>query len=95
MVSQDKSVAAMIISGRQEERMLPLRGLRNELGAGDDRHLRDSLRMDGRVQLARDRDRAGGREPAMSLAWSRRARLIRMACPGRSAPLREPARDCC
>ena len=55
MVSKDKSMAAMIANDGDKDWMLPLLHLRDELGIGDDRHLRDFRRMNGQVQLFHDR----------------------------------------
>lgn len=51
LVSQDKSMSAMITNDEDMEWMLPLLRLRDELDVTDDRHLRDFRRMNGRVQL--------------------------------------------
>lgn len=55
MVTQDKSMGAMIQNDREKEWMLPLLELRNALDLEDDRHLRDFRRMKGFVQLHRGR----------------------------------------
>lgn len=55
LVERDRSMAAMIQNDEEKEWMLPLLELRNELDLGDDRHLRDFRRMNGTVQLFRDR----------------------------------------
>jgi DNA sulfur modification protein DndC len=51
MVSQDKSMTAMVQNDEEKEWMLPLLELRNRLDVPDDRHLRDFRRMSGAVQL--------------------------------------------
>jgi DNA sulfur modification protein DndC len=51
MVSQDRSMSAMIANDADKEWMLPLLELRAELDVTDDRHLRDFRRMNGEVQL--------------------------------------------
>jgi DNA sulfur modification protein DndC len=54
LVEKDKSMQAMIANDQEKEWMLPLLELRNELDA-DDRALRDFRRMNGSVQLFKDR----------------------------------------
>lgn len=54
LVEKDKSMHAMIQNDQEKEWMLPLLELRNELDA-DDRKLRDFRRMNGAVQLFKDR----------------------------------------
>ncbi len=54
LVERDRSMQAMIRNDQEKEWMEPLLALRNELD-GDDRHLRDFRRMNGSVQLHRDR----------------------------------------
>jgi DNA sulfur modification protein DndC len=54
LVDKDKSMQAMIQNDQEKEWMLPLLELRNELD-GDDRSLRDFRRMNGSVQLFKDR----------------------------------------
>lgn len=54
LVERDRSMQAMIRNDQEKEWMAPLLALRNELD-GDDRHLRDFRRMNGAVQLHRDR----------------------------------------
>lgn len=54
LVEEDKSMQAMIQNDQEKEWMLPLLKLRNELD-GDDRALRDFRRMNGSVQLFKDR----------------------------------------
>jgi DNA sulfur modification protein DndC len=54
LVEKDKSMQAMIQNDAEKEWMLPLLELRNELDA-DDRELRDFRRMNGSVQLFKDR----------------------------------------
>lgn len=51
MVEKDKSMSAMIQNDQEKEWMRPLMALRDELDIGDDKHLRDFRRIDGRVQL--------------------------------------------
>jgi DNA sulfur modification protein DndC len=55
LVDKDKSMSAMIQNDEEKEWMLPLLELRNQLDIADDRHLRDFRRMNGTVQLFRDR----------------------------------------
>ena len=54
MVEKDKSMSAMIQNDQEKEWMRPLMALRDELDIGDDKHLRDFRRIDGRVQLFHD-----------------------------------------
>jgi DNA sulfur modification protein DndC len=54
LVDKDRSMQAMIQNDQEKEWMLPLLELRNELD-GDDRELRDFRRMNGSVQLFKDR----------------------------------------
>jgi len=54
LVERDRSMQAMIQNDQEKEWMLPLLELRNELDE-DDRHLRDFRRMNGSVQLYKDR----------------------------------------
>jgi DNA sulfur modification protein DndC len=51
LVTQDKSMTAMVQNDSEKEWMLPLLELRNRLDVADDRHLRDFRRMSGAVQL--------------------------------------------
>jgi DNA sulfur modification protein DndC len=51
LVSQDRSMSAMIQNEKENEWMGPLLDLRNELDVSNDRHLRDFRRMSGAVQL--------------------------------------------
>lgn len=51
MVSQDKSMSAMIQNDKEKEWMRPLIKLRNELDVKDDSHLRDFRRMIGTVTI--------------------------------------------
>jgi len=51
MVSQDKSMAAMIQNDTEKAWMEPLLKIRNELDVHDDRERRDFRRMNGSVQL--------------------------------------------
>lgn len=54
LVERDRSMQAMIQNDEEKEWMLPLLELRNELDQ-EDRHLRDFRRMNGSVQLYKDR----------------------------------------
>ena len=56
LVDKDKSMAAMIQNDEEKEWMLPLLELRNELDVADDRPMRDFRRLNGSVQLFRNRD---------------------------------------
>lgn len=58
LVDEDKSMAAMIHNDEEKEWMLPLLKLRNRLG-NDDRSKRDYRRMNGAVQLFKDRSIPG------------------------------------
>lgn len=51
MVTQDKSMTAMIQNDEEKEWMLPLLDIRNELDVENDRDRRDFRRMSGNVQL--------------------------------------------
>lgn len=51
LVSQDKSMSAMIQNDQEKDWMRPLLELRNDLDIDDDRHLRDFRRMSGLVQI--------------------------------------------
>ena len=51
MVSQDKSMEAMIQNDEEKEWMQPLLDIRNELDVADDRDKRDFRRIGGNVQL--------------------------------------------
>ena len=51
MVSQDKSMEAMIQNDEEKEWLQPLLDLRNELDIKNDRHRRDFRRLHGNVQL--------------------------------------------
>jgi DNA sulfur modification protein DndC len=55
LVEQDRSMQAMIQNDADKEWMQPLLDLRNELDVKDDRPLRDFRRMNGHVQLFKDR----------------------------------------
>lgn len=55
LVDKDKSMSAMIQNDEEKEWMLPLLELRNQLDVADDKHLRDFRRMNGSVQLFKDR----------------------------------------
>lgn len=56
LVEKDKSMSAMIQNDEEKEWMIPLMELRDALDIGDDRHLRDFRRMNGRVQLMPKRE---------------------------------------
>jgi DNA sulfur modification protein DndC len=72
MVTQDKSMTAMIINDADKEWMLPLLELRDALDVDDDRHLRDFRRMNGRVQLFHDRPIPGPYLRTARENWLRR-----------------------
>ncbi len=55
MVSQDKSMAAMIQNDEAKAWMQPIMDFRDNFLAGEDRHLRDFRRMNGRLILMNDR----------------------------------------
>ena len=76
MVEQDKSMAAMIQNDEEKEWMRPLLELRNALdfrveGTKErgDRHLRDFRRMNGRVQLYKDRPIPGPYHQEARARW--------------------------
>jgi DNA sulfur modification protein DndC len=71
LVDQDKSMSAMIQNDEEKDWMLPLLKLRNELDVADDRHLRDFRRMNGSVQLFRDRPIPGPYTQAARERWLR------------------------
>jgi len=73
LVERDRSMTAMIQNDQEKEWMLPLLELRNELDE-DDRHLRDFRRMNGSVQLYRDRVIPGPYTQAAREHWL--ARLL-------------------
>ena len=54
LVTQDKSMQAMILNDQDKEWMLPLLELRNELANKNDRGIRDFRRMNGHVYLFND-----------------------------------------
>jgi len=54
LVSEDKSMSAMIQNDEEKEWMLPLLELRSAFEVGNDRALRDFRRLTGRVQLFPD-----------------------------------------
>lgn len=54
MVTQDKSMAAMIQNDEQKQWMKPILDFRNDNLAVEDRHLRDFRRMNGKLTLHRD-----------------------------------------
>jgi DNA sulfur modification protein DndC len=55
MVSQDKSMQAMIQNDEEKEWMVPLLQYRNSFDIKEDRERRDFRRIDGRVQLFKER----------------------------------------
>lgn len=71
LVERDRSMQAMIQNDREKEWMQPLLDLRNELD-GDDRHLRDFRRMNGSVQLYKDRVIPGPYTQSAREHWLRR-----------------------
>ena len=71
LVERDRSMQAMIQNDREKEWMQPLLDLRNELD-GDDRHLRDFRRMNGSVQLYKDRTIPGPYTQSAREHWLRR-----------------------
>lgn len=71
LVERDRSMQAMIQNDQEKEWMLPLLELRNELDE-DDRHLRDFRRMNGSVQLYKDRVIPGPYTQAAREHWLRR-----------------------
>jgi DNA sulfur modification protein DndC len=71
LVEKDKSMQAMIQNDQEKEWMLPLLQLRNELDA-DDRKLRDFRRMNGSVQLFKDRVIPGPYTQSAREAWLRK-----------------------
>lgn len=71
LVEKDKSMQAMIHNDQEKEWMLPLLELRNELDA-DDRALRDFRRMNGSVQLFKDRVIPGPYTQAAREQWLRK-----------------------
>ncbi|MBP33149.1 DNA phosphorothioation system sulfurtransferase DndC [Methylobacterium sp.] len=79
LVEKDKSMQAMIRNDGEKEWMLPLLDLRNALdvrdeesGRRDDRHLRDFRRMNGAVQLHKDRVIHGPYTQEARETWLRR-----------------------
>ena len=72
LVSQDKSMAAMIQNDEEKEWMLPLLELRNELDVPDDRHLRDFRRMSGKVPLVHGRPIPGPYTQPARETWLRK-----------------------
>lgn len=54
MVSQDKSMQAMVQNDDQKQWMQPILDFRNQFLAQEDRHLRDFRRMNGRLTLHRN-----------------------------------------
>ena len=75
MVEQDKSMQAMIQNDEEKQWMLPLLELRNRLDppktADGDRPLRDFRRMNGTVQLYRDRPIPGPYKQGARESWLR------------------------
>ena len=71
LVERDRSMQAMIQNDQEKEWMLPLLELRNELD-GDDRALRDFRRMNGSVQLFKDRVIPGPYTQAAREQWLRK-----------------------
>ena len=75
LVEQDKSMQAMILNDEEKEWMLPLLELRNRLDPprtpDGDRPLRDFRRMNGAVQLFRDRPIPGPYTQEAREAWLR------------------------
>ncbi len=71
LVEKDKSMQAMIQNDQEKEWMLPLLELRNELDA-DDRQLRDFRRMNGSVQLFKDRVIPGPYTQSAREQWLRK-----------------------
>ena len=71
LVDKDKSMSAMIQNDEEKEWMLPLLKLRNELDVTDDRPLRDFRRMNGAVQLFKDRPIPGPYTQAARERWLR------------------------
>ena len=76
LVSQDKSMQAMIQNDEEKEWMLPLLELRNELDPPKDgiadRPLRDFRRMNGAVQLYNDRPIPGPYKQSARENWLRK-----------------------
>ena len=71
LVSQDRSMTAMIQNDAEKEWMLPLLELRNALDVPDDRHLRDFRRTSGAVQLYQDRPIPGPYTQDARAQWLR------------------------
>jgi len=71
LVDKDKSMSAMIQNDEEKEWMLPLLKLRNELDVTDDRPLRDFRRMNGSVQLFKDRPIPGPYTQTSRERWLR------------------------
>jgi DNA sulfur modification protein DndC len=71
LVDKDKSMSAMIQNDEEKEWMLPLLKLRNELDVTDDRPLRDFRRMNGSVQLFKDRPIPGPYTQVSRERWLR------------------------
>lgn len=69
LVEQDKSMSAMIQNDEEKEWMLPLLELRNALDQTDDREHRDFRRMNGNVQLFKDRPIPGPYTQTARAKW--------------------------
>lgn len=82
MVEQDRSMAAMIQNDDEKQWMLPLLELRNRLDPpktpDGDRALRDFRRMNGTVQLYRDRPIPGPYKQQARESWLRQ--VLRAQC---------------
>ena len=72
LVSEDKSMSAMIQNDDEKEWMLPLLQFRNLLAERPDRKLRDYRRLSGRVQLFHDRPIPGPYKQDVREAWLKR-----------------------
>jgi DNA sulfur modification protein DndC len=72
MVTQDRSMQAMIRNDEEKSWMLPLLSLRNALDVEDDRHLRDFRRSNGSLMLHRGRLVHGPYTQAAREDWLRR-----------------------
>jgi DNA sulfur modification protein DndC len=79
MVSQDKSMDAMIQNDSEKEWMSPLLEFRNRFlgaGFGDDRKNREFRRMDGRLTLMPVANKEEGEDDVWEVADGRRFRLV-------------------
>lgn len=85
LVERDRSMQAMIQNDREKEWMQPLLDLRNELDE-DDRHLRDFRRMNGSVQLFKDRVIPGPYTQAAREHWLERLLLAQEHIRRRGPP---------